>query len=130
MIGCRAKETADMRNEALTPENERVAQELDLFHRAELFKSQATLELLKAGHDRKQPVSLAETLTELSSPHGLSGPNREFFSHVAKLSGESFDPQRVIVPFQMFRDLTVASAAQAGYLVGTATQSPIDILRP
>jgi HK97 family phage major capsid protein len=46
--------------------------------------------------------------------------------------GRHFDPHRVVIPFSMLsaqRDLTVASASAAGYLVGEEQARVVDVLR-
>ena len=79
---------------------------------------------LRGSFPRGEKSGSARALRSMAEPSGLSNsPEGEFFEAVAKLSGRNYDPQRVFVPFGLFRrDLTVANAGQAGYLVSTETQ--------
>jgi HK97 family phage major capsid protein len=60
----------------------------------------------------------------------LDGGDRELLEKCAKIAGVPFDPNRVFLPWALLkRDLTVAGAASAGYLVGTSVGAAADILR-
>lgn len=77
--------------------------------------------------------SLARVIEQMSHETGLrDGYERELCGATATAAGEGFDRHRVLIPLQALatRDLTVASASGGGYLVGTDTGSPIDVLRP
>lgn len=79
--------------------------------------------------------SLASVLSQMQHERGLSGGyERELCQATALAAGESFDQHRVLIPFGALatrRDLTVgAGGASGGYLVGTSTADPADVLRP
>jgi HK97 family phage major capsid protein len=87
----------------------------------------------RATKNRKDEALISRAIAAMAQPAGLKGtPEHEFFETTAKLSGQHFDSQRIVVPFAMLqqRDLTVATAAAAGYLVATDSHECIDILRP
>jgi HK97 family phage major capsid protein len=80
-----------------------------------------------------QPFSLREALIQASTPDGLRrGHERAVCGAMATLMGESFDGNRLRIPLQALagRDLTAGTAAAGGFLKGTGTSSPIDVLRP
>jgi HK97 family phage major capsid protein len=116
----------------LSPEAEGILSELTSYHRTNLLNVQRDLQRKRDAADRKKNVSLARALRAMSEPNGLSNsPEGAFFETLARLSGGSYDAQRIIVPFRMLRrDLTVANADSAGYLVAGDTQAAVDILRP
>src|SRR5262245_48933995 len=86
-------------------------------------------------------LSLAQMILA-SADNVLYGPPREFAETLATLSGVQgeFHSQRLFLPWAMLeprllarlygeRDLTVASAASAGYLVATSVGAAQDVLR-
>ena len=88
---------------------------------------------LSGTDDKPAPrFSLSRLVREMASERGLhDGYEREICSGAATISGESFDGHRCWVPFGALttRDMTTASAANGGYIVGTGTAEPWDILR-
>src|SRR6266571_1073776 len=84
-----------------------------------------------------QLFSLARTILDMSAG-ALQGADRELLEKTAMMVGLHFDPQRVFVPWALLRDhadlevrdLTVASAGSAGYLVATSNAAAArDVLR-
>lgn len=77
--------------------------------------------------------SLTRTLQQMHTPQGLrDGYERELLGGFALALGRHFDPHRVVIPFGALgitRDLTVASAAAGGYLVGEEQGRIVDALR-
>ncbi len=82
---------------------------------------------------KSQPrFSLGRAIREAATERGLhDGYEKEVCGGAALMSGGHHDPHRIIVPFGALaqRDLTATSAAAGGYLIGTATPEPVDILR-
>ncbi|WP_298829367.1 phage major capsid protein [uncultured Piscinibacter sp.] len=79
------------------------------------------------------PFSFSRLVEQMKTPRGLvDGREREICSSTATLAGEHFDPHRVLIPLHAIRDLTAASAAGGGFLVGSsiANAEPFDVLRP
>jgi HK97 family phage major capsid protein len=115
-------------NPALRSLREHMVRDVD----RQLFEFQAIGDRERSDDNRRKPISLARAIAAMSNPAGLKDtPEGEFFRTVAKLSGREYDLQRILVPFGLLhRDLTVATAAQAGYLVSTENQEAVDILRP
>ena len=89
---------------------------------------------LSGTDDKPAPMfSLTRMLNEMRDPRGLhSGYEREVTSAAATIAGNTHDPHRVIVPLAAIatRDMTAASAANGGYVIGTANADPFDVLRP
>lgn len=74
--------------------------------------------------------SLSRVLQEMRSERGLhDGYEREVTGAAATISGGTFDPHRVIVPWAALatRDF---SQSNGGYLVADRLGDPIDVLRP
>ncbi len=87
----------------------------------------------RAGRFREQgPSDFSLRRTVLAMADGsLGGGDRAVLDRFHGLSGGlgTLDPQRVFLPWALFRDMTVASAASAGYLVATSVGGAADALR-
>jgi len=82
-----------------------------------------------------EKLSLAKLVRAMSvewqDVDGQFGETRELAQEFARRAGRNFEPQRVLVPFEVLtRDLGKATASAGGYLVATGTTEVIDILRP
>jgi len=83
-----------------------------------------------------QRFSLARTILDMSAG-ALQGADRKLLETTATLAGVHFDLQRIYLPWSLLkshddldaRDLTVASAGSAGYLVATSNDAARDVLR-
>lgn len=119
-------------DEDLTPAAEGILAELTEYHRHNLRNVQESLRRKREAGNRSKPISLARALRAMASPSGLrESPEGEFFETIAKLSGGSYDPQRIVIPWVLIRrDLSAATASSAGYLIHTETQEVVDLLRP
>lgn len=76
--------------------------------------------------------SLGRAINCMATERGLhEGYEHEICASAALLAGRRHDPHRTIFPWSAFsrRDLTVASAASAGYLVGQDKRRPVDKMR-
>jgi HK97 family phage major capsid protein len=100
-------------------------------HERHLFWLQQQRQLVREQGDRRQVCLLARAIGSMCEG-GLSGPERAFFEETARQAGQTFDPQRVVLPWWALnsRDLTAANAAAGGYLVGTSATSVRDTLAP
>lgn len=88
-----------------------------------------------SGFDGKPPprFSLARAIREAGTRLGLgTGYEHEVCSAAALLTdAQAFvDGHRLTIPLTALRTLTASPGANGGYLVGTETSSPIDVLRP
>lgn len=87
-----------------------------------------------AGADGKPAprFSLARALQEAATEAGLRGGYEAELCHAtAQLAGEAYDSHRLWVPLAALqRAMTATGASGSQYLVGTATASPLDALRP
>jgi HK97 family phage major capsid protein len=86
-----------------------------------------------AGCDAKPAprFSLGRVIKEMSTERGLhDGYEREICGGAALMAGEHHDPHRVVIPFGALarRDMN-AHGIDGGYLIGSATPEPVDILR-
>jgi len=104
------------------------------YHRAKLHQFQTRQE--KLFHERHGPknFSLARAILDMSVG-SLTGGDREFLERCAIFGGVfgGLDPQRVFIPWTLLqdaqRDLTVANAASAGFLVAASVGAVRDVLR-
>jgi HK97 family phage major capsid protein len=102
------------------------------YYSSRLHEFQRRRERIQAAGDRKLPPSLARAVQRMMEPDGtMDGADREFFQETARYAGKAFDPQRICVPFEIFRrDLTAANAGAGGYLLGVDPYAAQDMLRP
>lgn len=103
--------------------------------RASLARTLADYYHELSGFDGKPPprFSLARAVREAGTQLGLSdGYEHEVCSAAVLLSGtrDFVDGHRLNIPLSALRTLTTQPGSQGGYLVGTQTASPIDVLRP
>jgi len=86
-----------------------------------------------AGNEPRESrrFNAGRALLAQASERGLQDDyEKEICSAAAMISGRRHDPHRVLYPFSAFaRDLTVASSAAGGYLVGGDKRPPIDVMR-
>jgi HK97 family phage major capsid protein len=85
---------------------------------------------LDAHRDDGPRLDLARLVLDLAGPGPLAGENREALQETARQAGKTFDPDRPLIPFAAFRDLTASAGAGGGFLKSTATSEAADILRP
>lgn len=90
-------------------------------------------ELSEASEKPAPQFSLTRVVEAMTHERGLmDGYEHELCGATAVTAGESYDKHRVLIPLKAIatRDLTAASAAGGGYLVGVDTAQPLDVLRP
>ena len=101
----------------------------------QLFEFQDLGRRDQARKDRLGIVSLSRAIQQMATQRGLKdGPELEFFQETAKISGQHFDPVRVLVPWQMLcesnRLMSAVDATSAGFLIGLTVREVSDLLRP
>ena len=106
------------------------------FHRAKYLQYSKHLDRLDDERAAKGRASLAKTIAAMAAGQ-LDGSERSLLEKCAALAGVNFDAQRVFIPWALLkspadleiRDLTVASAGSAGFLVATSNDAARDVLR-
>ncbi len=115
----------------LSAEREEEAKLLDQHTRQRLHALDQASARDRAVQNRRGYAYLAQAIQQMHMGALRESPAAEFFREVARLLGKSFDAQRIIFPWELFRrDMTAASAAQGGYLIGSTLGAAKDILRP
>jgi HK97 family phage major capsid protein len=74
--------------------------------------------------------SLARLLIGAARRQDPSGREREVCGAAASVMAQGFDANRLWVPFGALRSMAATPGQKGGYLVGTDTVQPIDVLRP
>lgn len=117
-------------NARLDPDLKVLHDVLSDYHRDRLFLEQERRTRKTRAAAAEGAFSLGRTIDGMTR-EALSGPDREFLERCALLGGQrGLDAQRIFLPWQVFtRALTVANAAQAGFLVGTSVGTAADVLR-
>ena len=106
------------------------------FYRAKYLQYSKNQDRIDAERVRKKRTSLARAIMSMGSG-GLDGAERAQLQDCATLAGVHFDAQRIFLPWALLkshddlelRDLTVANAGAAGYLVATSNGAMRDVLR-
>ena len=113
----------------LSPTAEAILGEMVNYHRTRLHAFDERV------YRRQQAEKLAATKGIPSIARAILSMSAGRLREEAPLEHEYFrrvdgDPQRIVIPFGEFRDLSKGAAAAGGYLVGVETRDPTDILRP
>lgn len=123
-----------MLNDDLSPELQSTLDTITESFRKHFRETQATRSRQRADKNRHGLVRFSRAIMEMGTDRGLQdGPEREFFTEVAKFRGQQFDAHRITLPLRFLdeqRDLTVAQASAGGYLVGVDVGEAKDVLRP
>ena len=114
----------------LSPTSEAVLEEITSYHRERFLAFEKASRGRRRAEARREAPYLSRAIASMAAER-LDGAEREFFQETARLAGQPFDAQRILVPWEFFRrDLTAANAAQGGYLLGVDPEAARDILRP
>ena len=115
----------------LSPASQEILRAMTEYHAERLHILEGDLEQKRRAKDAGEGFALARTILGMARPAGrMDGPDREFLERSASLVGRTFDSQRVFIPWAALkRDLTVANASAAGYLVGLSYGAAADVLR-
>ena len=116
----------------LSPASQEILAAMTEYHRERLLLLERDMEDKRRAKAAGEKFSLARAVMAMGTGR-LDGAERSLLEKTATLAGVHFDPQRVFLPWAMLkpeqRDLTVASAGSAGYLVATSVGSAVDVLR-
>jgi len=110
-----------------------ILDEITEYHRGRLFVFQQAASGRKRLDDRRGHASIARAIEQMMSDAGLEGAEYEWSKETSRLAPAPLgnDRHRLWIPLSaLTRDLNVASAGAAGYLVEAAVQPARDLLRP
>lgn len=117
-----------MENAPLSQTTQAILDEITSYHRGRLADFEAS------SRRRYRAGRLAESQGIPSLARAIVAMQAGSLRADAPLEFEMFtrggDDQRLHIPFDQLRDLTVASAGAGGFLVSAEVQDPVDILRP
>ncbi|MGH2360425.1 MAG: phage major capsid protein [bacterium] len=117
--------------EPLAPHLESILSELVAYHRSRLEEHQARqTEAFKRQVEGPARLNLFRVIEQLALGARLDDDDRDALERYADRAGIPFDSHRPMIPFDLCRDLTKATAITGGYLVSAETQEARDILRP
>lgn len=114
----------------LSPASQEILRAMTDYHAERLQILERDLEDKRRKVAAGEEFSLARTILAMSGPGALGRADRVLLEKCSELVGRPFDAQRVFLPWALLkRDLTVANASAAGYLVGLSYGAAADVLR-
>jgi hypothetical protein len=120
-----------MDNEPLSRNSQAILAELTSYHHDRLAEFESSARRRRAVHDRDMPARLHRAVSQMMTPGGLDGAEREFAKETARLTPRGYDPHKLWLPLSaLHRGLDVATPGAAGYLVEQMNLPARDILRP